>query len=215
MSLEHLILLRHGETDWNAEFRMQGQTDVPLNAVGHAQAAAAAASVAALEPEAIISSDLQRAQQTAEPIAALTGLSVRTDKRLRETDLGEWEALTRQDVETGWPGLWEQWRSSAADFAPPGGESRRQVAHRANGLVDELRDGEHRRVLLVAHGGLIVGLTGQLLALPTETWRVLTGVTNCHWVVLHRDEPGWRLHSYNAGLGSVVLPSGEDEVAGV
>jgi len=67
----------------------------------------------------------------------------------------------------------------------------------------------------VALGGLIVGLSGKLLGLPSALWSVLTGVSNCHWVVMHRAAETWRLHSYNAGLGSVVLPGGEDEVAGV
>ncbi len=215
MTVEHLILLRHGETDWNAALRLQGHRDIPLNETGIQQAEEAAPSVAALAPDVIISSDLQRAQQTAAPTAALTALPVSTDPRLRETSLGDWEGLTREEVVDGWPGLWEQWRSSSADFAPPAGESRAQVAQRALGVVTDLDRGTHRRALLVAHGGLIVGLTGVLLGLPSAHWSVLTGVSNCHWVMLHRFADRWRLHSYNAGLGSVVLPGGEDEVAGV
>lgn len=215
MTLEHLILLRHGETDWNASLRLQGHRDIPLNDLGAQQAEAAAPSVAALGPDVIISSDLQRARQTAEPVSALTGLDVAVDVRLRETLLGDWEGLTRNDVLDGWPGMWEQWRASSADFAPPGGESRAEVAQRSHRVVTELDAGQYRRALVVAHGGLIVGLTGRLLELPSEHWRVLTGVSNCHWVMLHRAGAGWRLHSYNAGLGSVVLPGGEDEVAGV
>ncbi|WP_051264904.1 histidine phosphatase family protein [Nakamurella lactea] len=219
MTLSHLILLRHGETDWNAALRLQGHRDIPLNEQGQQQAEAAAPSVAALEPDVIVASDLQRAQRTAASVAALTGHTVGADPRLRETSLGDWEGLTREEVVDGWPGMWEQWRASSADYAPPGGESRSQVADRAVGVVHDLDRTDVQRALLVAHGGLIVGLTGRLLALPREHWSVLTGVTNCHWVLLHRfgsdfDSP-WRLHSYNAGLGSVVLPGGEDEVAGV
>lgn len=218
--LQHVILLRHGETDWNATLRMQGHQDVPLNESGLAQAQAAAPSVAALQPDVIVSSDLSRAVQTAEPMAALAGLPVQVDPRLRETLLGEWEGLTRDEVIDGWPGLWEQWRSSNAEFAPPGGESRMQVASRAVQVVHELDETGADRALLVAHGGLILGLTAHLLDLPKDQMEVFTGVSNCHWVVLHRAETtvsrsGWRLHSYNAGLSSVVLPGGEDEVAGV
>lgn len=215
MTVEHLILLRHGETDWNAALRLQGHRDIPLNETGIQQAEEAAPSVAALAPDVIVSSDLQRARQTAAPTATLTGLPVSTDPRLRETSLGDWEGLTREEVMEGWPGWWEEWRSSSADFAPPAGESRAQVAQRALGVVTDLDREPHRRALLVAHGGLIVGLTGVLLGLPSEHWSVLTGVSNCHWVMLHRFADRWRLHSYNAGLGSVVLPGGEDEVAGV
>ena len=218
MSLEHLILLRHGETDWNAGLRMQGHTDIPLNSEGVAQASAAAPSVAALRPELVVSSDLSRARQTAEPVADLLGLPVTLDARLRETSLGDWEGLTRDEVTSRWPGMWEQWRSTSADFTPPNGESRMQVARRAAEVVETLDTQQVRRALLVAHGGLIVGLTGYLLGLPSDSWSVLTGLSNCHWVLLHRAPDlglGWRLHSYNAGLGSVVLPGGEDEVAGV
>ncbi len=215
MSLEHLILLRHGETDWNAELRMQGHRDIPLNTVGLAQAAAAAPSVAALSPELIISSDLSRARRTAEAVAALTGLGVRADQRLRETSMGLWEGLTRDEVIAGWPGQWQRWRATNAHIAPPGGESRIEVATRAAAVVADLDDGAIRRVLLVAHGGLIVGLTGLLLELPDGAWGALTGINNCHWVVLHRHAFGsWKLHTYNGGLGGIVNPGGDDEVAG-
>lgn len=229
MTVEHLILLRHGETAWNNDLRLQGHTDIPLNETGVAQARAAAPSVAALGPQVVVSSDLQRARSTAAPVAELLGLPVTHDRRLRETSLGDWEGLTRDEVTADWPGQWERWRSSGADFTPPRGESRAQVAERANSVVEELDATSAQRVLLVAHGGLIVGLTGKLLGLPHEHWAVLTGVVNCHWVVLHRAVFGrgvmqrptrdgssrWRLQSYNAGLGSVVLPQGEDEIAGV
>ena len=66
----------------------------------------------------------------------------------------------------------------------------------------------------MAHGGLIVGLTGLLLDLPEDSWSTLIGIGNCHWVVLHRFMGSWRLHSYNAGLGGVILPGGEEELAG-
>lgn len=81
-------------------------------------------------------------------------------------------------------------------------------------MVDELEATSHQRALLVAHGGLIVGLTGRLLDLPDNSWGTLLGIANCHWVVLHRFLGSWKLHSYNAGLGGVILPGGEEELAG-
>jgi glucosyl-3-phosphoglycerate phosphatase len=217
MTLAHLILLRHGETDWNHGSRMQGHRDIPLNATGRDQALAAAPSVAALGPEVIVASDLQRARETSAAVGAVTGLPVAVDPRLRETSLGDWEGLTVAEVAAGWPHEWAAWRSTSAHATPPNGESRWQVAGRASAVVTELDSGAVRRALLVAHGGTIVGLTGRLLALPEDHWSTLVGVGNCHWVTLHRrDTGGWRLHSYNAGLGAVVLPGGEDsdEVAG-
>lgn len=214
MALHHLILLRHGETDWNAQLRMQGHRDIALNATGLAQAQAAAASVAALGPDVIHSSDLQRALATAQAVSAVTGIAVRTDPRLRETSLGDWEGLARTEIEAGWPAEWERWRATSAHVAPPGGESRIEVAARAYEVVAEIDAGPARRALLVAHGGLIVGLTGLLLDLPDPLWGALVGVANCHWVVLHRVAGRWRLHTYNGGLGGIVMPGGQDEVAG-
>ena len=88
------------------------------------------------------------------------------------------------------------------------------MAGRAAEVVAEVDAGTAERALLVAHGGLIVGLTGLLLDLPEDSWATLIGIGNCHWVVLHRFKGSWRLHSYNAGLGGVILPGGEEELAG-
>lgn len=214
MSLSHLILMRHGETDWNAQARLQGHRDIPLNQTGLRQAAAAAPSVAALDPQLILSSDLSRARSTASAVGELTGLPVGVDRRLRETSMGQWEGLTMQDVMAGWPGEWERWRTTSAHNSPPDGESRWQVARRAAEVVDELDGRAVARALLVAHGGAIVGLTGLLLDLPQDSWGTLIGIGNCHWVVLHRFMGSWRLHSYNAGLGGVILPGDDEELAG-
>jgi glucosyl-3-phosphoglycerate phosphatase len=214
VTLHHLILMRHGETDWNAEARLQGHRDIALNDTGVGQAVAAAPSIAALAPEVIISSDLGRAVSTAAPIAELTGLQATADVRLRETSMGLWEGLNRDEIVAGWPGEWERWRTTSAHNAPPHGESRWQVARRAAAVVAELDGAAVQRALLVAHGGLIVGLTGLLLELPENSWATLIGIGNCHWVVLHRFKGSWRLHSYNAGLGGVILPGGEEELAG-
>jgi glucosyl-3-phosphoglycerate phosphatase len=214
VTLEHLILLRHGETDWNVERRMQGHRDIGLNEAGLRQAVDAALSVAALDPQVIISSDSTRARDTAATVAKICGLDVALDERLRETSMGDWEGLTRDEVVATWPDEWERWRTTSPHACPPGGESRAQVARRAAEAVSELDTGEDQRALLVSHGGLIVGLTGRLLELPDHSWATLIGIGNCHWVILHRYAGAWRLHSYNAGLGHVVLPRGEDEVAG-
>lgn len=214
MTLEHLILMRHGETAWNREQRLQGQRDIPLSDVGRMQATDAAPSVAALRPEVIVASDLQRTQHTAAAVAGLVGVPVGSDPRLRETAMGLWEGLSRDEVVAGWPQEWDDWRTTSAHAAPPGGESRWQVAQRAAGVVAELDAGTATRALLVSHGGTVVGLTGHLMELPEDCWGLLVGVMNCHWVVLHRYAGAWRLHSYNAGLGGLVLPRGEDQVAG-
>lgn len=214
MTLQRLILLRHGETGWNAGMRMQGHRDIPLNEQGRRQAAQAAPSVAALQPQVIVASDLSRARDTAAEVAALTGLPVQLDKRLRETSLGLWEGLTPDEVMAGWPAEWEAWRADSAHQGPPEGESRSQVALRSAPVVDELDRTGLTRALLVAHGGLIIGLTGYLLGLPAVDWSRMIGVGNCHWVVLERHRTQWRLRSYNAGLSGMVFSLAEDDAEG-
>lgn len=199
--LRRLVLWRHGETDYNAALRIQGQLDSQLTELGLRQARLAAPVLAALAPELMRTSDLRRAADTAAVLSGLIGLPADVDKRLRETHLGQWQGLDHDQVEAGWPGAMLRWRSDAS-WAPPGGESRVEVAARAAQVVGELDQHGAGVALLCTHGGLIAGLTGHLLGLPVSTWRVLGGIGNCHWTLLERRSvPGWRLVAYNAGAG--------------
>jgi broad specificity phosphatase PhoE len=205
VTLRRLILLRHGQTDYNVAGRMQGHLDSVLTAVGHEQAAAAAPVLAALGPDRVVSSDLQRAVDTAEVVGTACGLAVKFDARLRETHLGEWQGCTVPEIDVDYPGAIATWRSDPT-WAPPGGESRVDVVARSRPVVDELdaefgdSDGSST-VLLVAHGGLIAGLVTGLMELPTEVWPSFGGLGNCRWAVLARreDHPRWRLAGYNVG----------------
>ncbi len=204
MTLRRLILLRHGQTFDNVEGRMQGHVDSALTDAGRDQAAAVALEVARLEPDRLISSDLSRAVDTAEVVGAATGLPVKLDPRLRETNLGEWQGHTVAEVEQRWPGAIATWRSDPA-WAPPGGESRIEVVRRSRPVVDELdeeyADNPRGIVVIVAHGGMIAGLVCGLLALPTSTWPAIGGMGNCRWASLARrdNHPRWRLAGYNVG----------------
>ena len=104
MTLRRLVLLRHGQTNYNAQGRMQGHLDSELTAEGLAQAATVAPGIAALGPDRLISSDLRRAVDTAGVVGAAAGLDVKTDPRLRETHLGEWQGRTVTEIEAEWPG---------------------------------------------------------------------------------------------------------------
>ncbi|GAA4401687.1 histidine phosphatase family protein [Tsukamurella soli] len=204
-TVRRLLLLRHGQTPYNAEARMQGQLDIELTDLGRRQAKAAGAALADRDPLRIISSDLQRAKDTADAVGAATGVPVTTDVRLRETMLGEWQGKSHVEVDGYMPGSRARWRD-APTWAPPGGESRLDVATRGLPLVDELIAGlpewgtSERPVILVAHGGLIAALTARLLDLPLESWPVLGGLGNCSWVQVsgHGDGPRWRLDVWNA-----------------
>jgi len=207
VTLRHLALLRHGQTDYNTSGRMQGHVDSVLTAEGRAQAAVIAPEIARLRPSRMISSDLQRASETADVVAAACGVPVEIDKRLRETHLGDWQGSTVVEIETQWPGAISAWRQDPG-WAPPGGESRIEVVRRCTPVVDELdeslADGAgSSTAVLVAHGGLIAGLVCGLLAMPIESWPAIGGIGNCRWAALARraDHARWRLVAYNVGAG--------------
>jgi 2,3-bisphosphoglycerate-dependent phosphoglycerate mutase/probable phosphoglycerate mutase len=199
-----VVLLRHGQTDYNVAGRMQGHLDSKLTEDGLAQAVAAAPDIAKAGPERIISSDLSRARDTAGFIGGACGLPVALDPRLRETHLGQWQGRTVIEIEQDYPGAIATWRSDPA-WAPPGGESRIDVVRRSRPVVDELDDEltgpSPSTVVLVAHGGLLAGLVCGLLGLPTSTWPSVGGLGNCRWATLARrdDHPRWRLTGYNVG----------------
>ncbi|ORB04435.1 histidine phosphatase family protein [Mycolicibacter minnesotensis] len=192
MRVRRLILLRHGQTEFNAGSRMQGQLDTVLSDLGRAQAEAAAEVLRKRHPLLIVSSDLWRAYDTATVLAEHNGLQVRVDTRLRETHLGDWQGLTHDEVDATAPGARLAWRDDAR-WAPHGGESRIDVAERSVPLVQELVAGEpewgradhaDQPVVLVAHGGLIAALTAALLRLPVENWPALGGMANASWTQL-------------------------------
>lgn len=209
MSVRRLVLLRHGQTEWNAGSRMQGQLDTDLTELGRDQAGAAAEVLAKRQPLVIVSSDLRRALDTANALGERSGLRVSVDERLRETHLGDWQGLTHLEVDDAAPGARLAWRDDAR-WAPHGGESRVDVAERSVPLVNEIvaaqhewgRDGSDRPVVLVAHGGLIAALTAALLNLPVDNWPALGGMGNASWAQLSgHDIEGtvkWRLDVWNA-----------------
>ena len=196
-----VLLLRHGRTTWNAERRYQGQADPPLDAVGRVQAHDVAGLLAALEPDALISSDAHRAAQTAEPIARLTGLSLRLDPRLRERSLGHWEGLTRDEVAVRYPDEFADW-IAGRDVTRRGGETRDQVAERASAAFAELPD--VALTVIVTHSATALALVTHLLGLSQKV-HVLGALANCHWSEL-RCESEWRLRAHNVGAPGPVLP---------
>lgn len=201
----HLILLRHGQTEYNAGERMQGQLDTDLSELGRVQAKSAARVLADRGPALLVSSDLRRARDTATELGELTDLTVATDARLRETHLGDWQGLTHTEVDQRDPGARGAWRADAR-WAPPGGESRIDVARRSVPVVQELVAARPEwgadPVVLVAHGGLIAALTAALLNLPVDRWPVFGGLGNTSWVQLSghgdADAVAWRLDVWNA-----------------
>ena len=140
MRVRRLVLLRHGQTEYNANSRMQGQLDTDLSDLGREQAAAAAEVLAKRQPLIIVSSDLRRALDTATALGERSGVPVAIDTRLRETHLGDWQGMTHLEVDDVAPGARLAWRDDAR-WAPHGGESRVDVAERSASVVAELIDG--------------------------------------------------------------------------
>lgn len=202
--MKRVILWRHGRTTWNAQSRFQGQTDIELDDLGMRQAHAAAEQLAVLDPVSIVSSDLKRASRTAKFLADRVGLPVEFDAGLRETFAGEWEGLTRQELDERYGDEWPRWTADSY-MRPGGGETRIEVADRVSACVERVMSGvpDEATVVFATHGGAARAGIGRLLGLPPEHWSVLGVLTNCSWSVLTQNSSGhgptWRLQEYNAG----------------
>ncbi len=170
--MTHWILVRHGATDWNREGRQQGQADPPLNSEGEAQADQVARQLKGQTIDAVWSSDLSRALETANRIARVHGLKVRADSRLREVNQGAWEGLLSADIAASFPGELLALREHPLDARPPEGESVGELAERAMACVREIAalyaDGS---VVLVSHGLTLACLLCALQAIPLEEAR--------------------------------------------
>jgi probable phosphoglycerate mutase len=196
-----VLLLRHGQTSWNAESRFQGQTDVELDDVGRAQASRAARLLARLRPDRLVSSDLRRARDTAEALADLTGLPLALDPRLRETYAGTWEGMTTAEIDAAHGPEREAWRSGR-EVRPGGdGELRFEVGHRVATAVREhvAELGVGQLLVAVSHGGAVSSGLQTLLGVPRTSWPVVSGLNNCHWSLLREHGERWVLEEHNAG----------------
>ncbi len=166
-------LVRHAVTPWNAQRRIQGQSDIPLAPEGIAQATAWAAALSGLDATLIVSSDLRRAVQTARILNEPHGLPVRPDERLREQDWGTWVGLTACDIDRDHAAELAAQAELGWDFRPPGGESRREVLARSlAALADAAVAAPDGHVLVVAHLGVVKCLLYHLLDcdfLPGQT----------------------------------------------
>ena len=152
--MRRLLLLRHGQSTWNAEGRWQGWADPPLSELGREQARWAAVSLLSVGFHAVVSSDLRRARETAEIVATELGLgSVDVVPGLRERDVGAWSGLTSDEIEAKWPGQLDEWRAGQLAQIP---EGEGDIAGRVMAALDEVLVSHHGdTVLAVTHGGVI------------------------------------------------------------
>lgn len=170
-----LLLVRHGESEWNASGRLQGQADPPLSKLGRRQAAHVAARLVDEGVEAIVSSDLQRAFDTANALAGSVRLEIERREDWREVDLGDWTGISREEVERENPEVWRRWRIEGIE-GWKGGETYAEAMVRVGGAISALAS-EHadRTVVTVTHGGSIRLAVCHLLGLPAaELGRIMS-----------------------------------------
>ena len=197
-----LIIWRHGETDHNAGGIWQGQLDIALSAKGREQARNGAAALTAYHPSVIVSSDLQRAADTARSLGELSGLPVRLDERLREIHAGLWQGMTARDVAGQFPA--EQAALEAGEDIQRGvhGESMGQVAERTRAAVDDvladLPAGEC--AVIATHGVAGRTIVASLAGLDQHlAWQSFAGLDNCHWAQVREYSRAWRIVAWNVG----------------
>jgi 2,3-bisphosphoglycerate-dependent phosphoglycerate mutase len=166
-----LLLARHGQSDWNAAHRWQGFADRPLTQRGRAQADELAARLAEIPLDAVYSSDLQRALDTAAAVARGHRLEPIKVPELREVDVGSWEGLTREEAETRFPDKFRRWQNGGTGWED--GESYGEMSDRVLAAVSEIAERHlNARVLIVAHGGPIRAIHGTALGLDEAYRRV-------------------------------------------
>lgn len=161
-----LYCLRHGQSQFNAEGRIQGQQDAALSELGIKQAEALVTALAGQGIEAIYSSPLARALGTAEPIGRALRLPIRTDPRLMEIRAGVFENHLRSDLDRLFPEEYARWRSGDPDYAMPGGESRHDLMRRGAAALADIAAAGYERAAVVTHGGLLVAAFKALLGVP-------------------------------------------------
>jgi probable phosphoglycerate mutase len=177
-----ILAIRHGQTAWNADGRIQGHTDIALDAVGEWQAQRLAHALGDEELDVLYSSDLARARQTAAPLAARKGLQPRLDPGLRERAFGEFEGLSFAQIEQRWPDQAEAWRRRDPDFGARGGEVLRDFRDRVLDAVTRLaRSHRGQSIALVTHGGVLDLLYREATRVALEaprTWQLANASIN-------------------------------------
>jgi probable phosphoglycerate mutase len=200
-----IIAVRHGETAWNVDTRLQGQLDIALNATGQLQAARVARALAKEPIDAIYASDLKRAWQTAQAIAQANGSALHPQALLRERGFGVFQGKTYAEVETLWPEHSKQWRQREPHWAPPGGESLSAMLARVTQVATALASAHvGGQIVLVAHGGVLDMLyrlaTGQGVQSP-RTWQLgNASINRLIWTAEGFGLVGWSDASHLDGL---------------
>jgi probable phosphoglycerate mutase len=187
------------------ESRFQGQTDIELDKVGHAQAKRAGHVLASLNPDVIVASDLRRAADTAGYLSRASGAAVEFDKGLRERFGGSWEGLTGLELSTRWP-------VQHATMDIPDGEAIADVGDRMTAAIDKglAKTPPGGLLVVVSHGAALRVGIARMLGVPDEQREILGPLSNCCWSVLQRRRDIWRLMEHNAASLPEPVVLGDD-----
>lgn len=196
MPVTRFILIRHGETEWNAVNREMGQLDSPLTAQGLSQAERLADRLAGVRFDALYSSDLGRAAQTAQAIARKCACEIVYDVRLRERHMGIFQGLTPAESEVRFPRERAAYHQKDANYVIPQGESAEQRLQRTVACLEELaRRHAGKTVVIITHGGILLGFFEHVLGIPHGAGARFRR-PNAAWNVFVQDERGWALETW-------------------
>ncbi|HUU54742.1 MAG TPA: histidine phosphatase family protein [Armatimonadota bacterium] len=192
-----LILVRHGETEWNLAGRIQGHSDSRLTARGAEQGRRAAERLAGLDISTVYASDLGRARETGEIIAAPHGLAVKTVQALRERCYGAFEGRTAEEIRGETPDVFERWLGDRQGLAPPEGETQHELSERVMGALGEIAGAHPGETVVVAtHGGPIKSAVFAVLEIPIESWD-RAWVSNGSVTILKGDQGELKVACFN------------------
>ncbi len=205
--MTHFVIIRHGETMWNREHRIQGQKNSELSPVGERQVQATAERLRDVMCDRLVASDLGRTLQTARPIVAATGLAVETDQRLRERCFGVFEGMTREQIQVHDTQAFERWQTRDPAWAMQDGESLLRLSDRVRACLESIASDTAGKVIIVTHGGVLDAMyriAANLALDAPRTWQLLNSSIN----EIEIDAGRWRL----LGWGDVShLPAAEDD----
>ncbi|PKB72530.1 MAG: hypothetical protein BZY75_06430 [SAR202 cluster bacterium Io17-Chloro-G7] len=198
-----LVLVRHGETEWNKLGKFQGQRDIALNSRGLAQAKETAQTVAHWQHSVVYSSPLSRTMQVAHEISSISGNAVQQVPGLQELSLGDLEGVTGEEMRSGWPQVYAAWRDDPATVGMPNGETLVELQNRVWNALLELEkthlqaETPDDMLILVSHNFAIRSLIGKLLGMPLSNFhRMSLSLSSISTVEI--DQRGRRLTSYNS-----------------
>ena len=207
-----LYFIRHGETNWNAERRMQGQWESDLNDRGRAHAEKNAETAAGLGVDAIFASPLRRTRHSAEALSRRTGLSIAFDDRLKEWSAGDWSGYLYEEIPAKWPEEWAAWRADMWRYRPPGGENFEDLVKRGASFLEDILETDFPAVAIVSHGFIGRAMMSALAGLaPEDAMRLKTA--NDVFFRFQKSGNAWTADRFEAGDGPRPGLHQEDEAS--